>query len=220
MYKIKSSHDIPILQRPSMRKHLGAVMGSAWLLKKMNLNQSSHRWTTALLMSLNKCFHSKCVIKLCCSSAYHLNNSHVHLSLARFRLNAVYCGMPLSTSKLHADPCMSCFISAAVEVPAYMSSCLALRFLPQRWPVICVLLVGSLSLLFIQLVPNSRETFNLCEYFRYRMMLSFVFIWCTRALLQLKELFLLGPGHRSASDCKAPSTNMREPYCIWRIWYY
>uniref|UniRef100_A0A3Q0SCT4 Major facilitator superfamily (MFS) profile domain-containing protein n=1 Tax=Amphilophus citrinellus TaxID=61819 RepID=A0A3Q0SCT4_AMPCI len=69
-------------------------------------------------------------------------------------LSTGYFGLSLNTSRLHADPFISCFISAAVEVPAYISSWLALRYLRRQLSVICVLLLGGVSLYFIQLVPR------------------------------------------------------------------
>uniref|UniRef100_A0A3Q0S3W2 Major facilitator superfamily (MFS) profile domain-containing protein n=1 Tax=Amphilophus citrinellus TaxID=61819 RepID=A0A3Q0S3W2_AMPCI len=72
----------------------------------------------------------------------------------RFSLSTGYFGLSLNTSRLHADPFISCFISAAVEVPAYISSWLALRYLRRQLSVICVLLLGGVSLYFIQLVPR------------------------------------------------------------------
>uniref|UniRef100_A0A3Q4BFK8 Major facilitator superfamily (MFS) profile domain-containing protein n=1 Tax=Mola mola TaxID=94237 RepID=A0A3Q4BFK8_MOLML len=65
-----------------------------------------------------------------------------------------YYGLSLNTSQLHADPYISCFISAAVEVPAYISSWLALRYLRRKLSVISILILGALSLYFIQLVPQ------------------------------------------------------------------
>ncbi|XP_054610757.1 solute carrier family 22 member 4-like [Dunckerocampus dactyliophorus] len=72
-----------------------------------------------------------------------------------FTLSICYFGLSLNTSRLHSDPYISCFLSAVVEVPAYSSTCLAVRFLPRRVAVILVFLVVALSLFFIQLVPQS-----------------------------------------------------------------
>ncbi|GAA6230521.1 solute carrier family 22 member 5-like isoform X2 [Lates japonicus] len=79
----------------------------------------------------------------------------VILCMVWFTLSTGYFGLSLNTSRLHANPYISCFISAAVEVPAYISSWLALRYLPRRLSVICILLFGAVSLYFIQLVPQS-----------------------------------------------------------------
>ncbi|XP_054611043.1 solute carrier family 22 member 4-like [Dunckerocampus dactyliophorus] len=72
-----------------------------------------------------------------------------------FTMSICYYGLSLNTSRLHSDPYISCFLSAVVEVPAYSSACLAMRFLPRRMAVALVFLVVALSLFFIQLVPQS-----------------------------------------------------------------
>ncbi|XP_069002077.1 organic cation/carnitine transporter 2-like isoform X1 [Embiotoca jacksoni] len=84
----------------------------------------------------------------------NIRNTTVILSLVWFTLSTGYFGLSLNTSRLHADPYLSCFISAAVEVPAYISSWLALRSLPRRVSVICILLLGGVSLCLIQAVPQ------------------------------------------------------------------
>ncbi|XP_023285145.1 solute carrier family 22 member 5-like isoform X2 [Seriola lalandi dorsalis] len=85
----------------------------------------------------------------------NIRNTTVILCMVWFSLSAGYFGLSLNTSRLHANPYISCFISAAVEVPAYISSWLALRYLPRRLSVICILLLGGVSLYLIQLVPQS-----------------------------------------------------------------
>nr|XP_057943136.1 solute carrier family 22 member 4-like [Doryrhamphus excisus] len=79
----------------------------------------------------------------------------ISLSFLWFTLSMCYYGLSLNTSQLHSDPYISCFLSAVVEVPAYSSAFLALRFVPRRVAVILVFLVVALSLFFIQLVPQS-----------------------------------------------------------------
>ncbi|XP_061558439.1 solute carrier family 22 member 4-like [Phycodurus eques] len=72
-----------------------------------------------------------------------------------FTLNICYFGLSLNTSQLHADPYISCFLSAVVEMPAYVSCSLAIRYLPRRLAVVAAFLTMGLALLFIQLVPQS-----------------------------------------------------------------
>uniref|UniRef100_A0A3Q3FNZ5 Solute carrier family 22 member 5-like n=1 Tax=Labrus bergylta TaxID=56723 RepID=A0A3Q3FNZ5_9LABR len=79
------------------------------------------------------------------------------LHLPRFTLSTGYFGLSLNTSRLHADPYLSCFISAAVEVPAYIACWLALQYIPRRVSTICVLLLGGVSLYLIQLIPQSKH---------------------------------------------------------------
>uniref|UniRef100_A0A3Q1BB54 Major facilitator superfamily (MFS) profile domain-containing protein n=1 Tax=Amphiprion ocellaris TaxID=80972 RepID=A0A3Q1BB54_AMPOC len=84
----------------------------------------------------------------------NIRNTTVTLCLVWFTVSIGYFGLSLNTSRLHANPYLSCFIAAAVEVPSYISSWLALRYLPRRLSVICVLLLGGVSLYFVQLVPQ------------------------------------------------------------------
>ncbi|XP_047463095.1 solute carrier family 22 member 5-like [Mugil cephalus] len=85
----------------------------------------------------------------------NIRNTTVILCLLWFNLSTGYFGLSLNTSRLHADPYISCFLSAAVEVPAYISSWLALRYVPRRLSFICITLFGGVSLYFIQLVPRA-----------------------------------------------------------------
>ncbi|XP_044226002.1 solute carrier family 22 member 5-like isoform X2 [Thunnus albacares] len=77
------------------------------------------------------------------------------LCLVWFTLSTGYYGLSLNTSKLGADAYISCFISAAVEVPAYLFSWLALKYFPRRLSSCCTVLLGGVSLYFIQLVPET-----------------------------------------------------------------
>ncbi|KAM8899191.1 solute carrier family 22 member 4-like isoform 3-T3 [Spinachia spinachia] len=79
------------------------------------------------------------------------------LCLVSFAACTGYYGLSLNTSQLHADPFVSCFISAAVEVPAYISGWLALRFLRRRRSICSTLLLEASALFLIQLVPPSKQ---------------------------------------------------------------
>ncbi|XP_049447055.1 solute carrier family 22 member 5-like isoform X1 [Epinephelus fuscoguttatus] len=85
----------------------------------------------------------------------NIRNTTVILCLLMFTMSSGYFGLSLNTSRLHANPYISCFLSAAVEVPAYISSWLALRYLPRRLSLVSILILGGMSLYFIQLVPQS-----------------------------------------------------------------
>ncbi|XP_059207133.1 organic cation/carnitine transporter 2-like [Centropristis striata] len=87
-------------------------------------------------------------------STKNIRNTTLILCLVWFTLSTGYYGLSLNTSRLHANPYISCFISAAVEAPAYISSWLALRYLPRRLSVVFLLLLGGVSLYLIQLVPE------------------------------------------------------------------
>ncbi|XP_060911093.1 organic cation/carnitine transporter 2-like isoform X1 [Labrus mixtus] len=77
------------------------------------------------------------------------------LCLLSFTMTIGYYGLSFNTSQLHADPYISCFISAAVEVPAYISSWLALLYLPRRVSVISSFLLEAVPLYLILLMPKS-----------------------------------------------------------------
>lgn len=83
------------------------------------------------------------------------------LCFVAFSLTSGYYGLSYNTGQLHADPYVSCFISAAVEVPAYISSWLALHFIPRRLSVIITSVIGGVLLLFIQLVPEGLTAVSL-----------------------------------------------------------
>ncbi|KAI4814498.1 hypothetical protein KUCAC02_003690, partial [Chaenocephalus aceratus] len=84
-----------------------------------------------------------------------VRSTTVILCLVWFSLSIGYYGLSLNTSRLHANPYISCFLSAAAEVPAYMSCWLALKYFPRRLSVIFILLLGGASLFLIQLVPET-----------------------------------------------------------------
>ncbi|XP_054481193.1 solute carrier family 22 member 4-like [Anoplopoma fimbria] len=83
------------------------------------------------------------------------------LCLVTFGSCTGYYSLSFNTSQLHADPYMSCFISAAVEVPAYISSWLALRYLPRRLSLCCMFLIEAVALFLIQLVPQSLSNLSI-----------------------------------------------------------
>ncbi|XP_030292956.1 solute carrier family 22 member 5-like isoform X3 [Sparus aurata] len=87
-------------------------------------------------------------------STRNIRNTTIILCLLWLTLSTGYFGLSLNTPQLHANPYISCFISAAVEVPAYISCWLAQCYLPRRVSVISFLLLEAVSLYSIQLVPQ------------------------------------------------------------------
>ncbi|XP_051834188.1 solute carrier family 22 member 4 [Antechinus flavipes] len=76
------------------------------------------------------------------------------MSLMLWMLVSVgYFGLSLNTPNLHGDVYLNCFLSAAIEVPAYVIAWLLLRSLPRRYIIAGTLFLGGGVLLFIQLVP-------------------------------------------------------------------
>ncbi|XP_068014154.1 organic cation/carnitine transporter 2-like isoform X2 [Melanerpes formicivorus] len=65
-----------------------------------------------------------------------------------------YFGLSLDTPNLHGDVYLNCFLSAVIEVPAYIISWLLLQHLPRRYSMAAALFLGGCVLLFIQLVPS------------------------------------------------------------------
>ncbi|XP_008286210.1 solute carrier family 22 member 4-like [Stegastes partitus] len=83
------------------------------------------------------------------------------LCLVSFTVCAGYYSLSFNTAQLHADPYISCLLSAIVEVPAYISSWVALRYFPRRLSVIGCFLLGAVPLYFIQLVPEDLSNLSL-----------------------------------------------------------
>lgn len=76
---------------------------------------------------------------------------------SRMTISVGYFGLSLDTPNLHGDIYVNCFLSAVVEVPAYMLAWLLLRYLPRRYSMATALFLGGGVLLFVQLVPPGRD---------------------------------------------------------------
>ncbi|KAE8287607.1 Solute carrier family 22 member 5 [Larimichthys crocea] len=87
--------------------------------------------------------------------SHNIRATTLILCLVWFSQVTGYFGLSLKSLQLSADPYISCFISAAVEVPGYISSWLALRYFPRRPSASSAMLLGGVSLFFIQLVPQA-----------------------------------------------------------------
>ncbi|XP_036279126.1 solute carrier family 22 member 4 isoform X3 [Pipistrellus kuhlii] len=76
------------------------------------------------------------------------------MSILLWMLTSVgYFALSLDSPNLHGDAYLNCFLSALIEVPAYITSWLLLRTLPRRYIIAGVLFLGGGVLLLIQLVP-------------------------------------------------------------------
>ncbi|XP_029704470.1 solute carrier family 22 member 5-like isoform X1 [Takifugu rubripes] len=91
----------------------------------------------------------------------NIRNITFILSLTWFTISTAYYSLSLNTSELHADPFLSCFISAAVEIPAYICIWLALRYLRRRFCLLCILFLGAASLFLIRLIPEDLSYLSL-----------------------------------------------------------
>lgn len=84
-----------------------------------------------------------------------IRNTTLILLIVWFTLLTGYYGLSLNSTQLSDNPYISAFISAAVEVPAYISAWLALAYLPRRYAASSAVLLGAVSLFLIQLVPQN-----------------------------------------------------------------
>ncbi|XP_045856411.1 solute carrier family 22 member 4 isoform X2 [Meles meles] len=76
------------------------------------------------------------------------------MSLLLWMLTSVgYFALSLNAPNLHGDAYLNCFLSALIEVPAYITAWLLLRRLPRRYIIAGVLFLGGGVLLLIQFVP-------------------------------------------------------------------
>ncbi|KAL2778795.1 solute carrier family 22 member 4 [Daubentonia madagascariensis] len=77
------------------------------------------------------------------------------MSLLLWMLTSVgYFALSLDAPNLHGDAYLNCFLSALIEVPAYITAWLLLRTLPRRYIIAGVLFWGGGVLLLIQVVPS------------------------------------------------------------------
>ncbi|XP_028907335.1 solute carrier family 22 member 4 [Ornithorhynchus anatinus] len=84
------------------------------------------------------------------------------MSLLLWMLTSVgYFGLSLDTPNLHGDPYLNCFLSAMIEVPAYVIAWLLLRALPRRYIIAGTLFMGGSVLLLVQLVPKDYNFLSL-----------------------------------------------------------
>ncbi|XP_063784262.1 organic cation/carnitine transporter 2-like isoform X2 [Pseudophryne corroboree] len=91
-----------------------------------------------------------------------------------------YFGLSLNTPNLHGDPYVNCFLSAIIEVPAYIIAWVLLRKFARRYSTASTLFLGGVVLLFIQLVPQGA----------YDRHLPFVLMGSLTVLVGIFTLFL------------------------------
>ncbi|XP_077448218.1 solute carrier family 22 member 4-like isoform X2 [Stigmatopora argus] len=85
----------------------------------------------------------------------------VILCFVAFAMSAGYYGISYNATQFHANAYISCFISAAVELPAYLSCWLAVRHITRRLSIIVTMVLVAMLLYFIQLVPESYSGLSL-----------------------------------------------------------
>ncbi|XP_053702916.1 organic cation/carnitine transporter 2-like isoform X1 [Synchiropus splendidus] len=77
----------------------------------------------------------------------------VTLWLVWINMNIGYFALSLNTSNLAGDMYFNCFLSALVEVPAYILSWVLFRWCPRRLTLCPTFFLGGLCLFVIQLIP-------------------------------------------------------------------
>uniref|UniRef100_A0A8C2ZSZ3 Solute carrier family 22 member 5 n=1 Tax=Cyclopterus lumpus TaxID=8103 RepID=A0A8C2ZSZ3_CYCLU len=75
------------------------------------------------------------------------------LLLCRIIVTVGYYALVLNTSNMYSDPYVSCFLSAVVEVPAYVIALLLLKFCTRHVCLSSSLLLGGVFILYIPSVP-------------------------------------------------------------------
>ncbi|KAM6906976.1 organic cation/carnitine transporter 2-like isoform 1-T2 [Xenentodon cancila] len=69
-------------------------------------------------------------------------------------LAIAYFALSLNTANLHGNSYFNCFLSAVVEIPAYILSWVMFRWCSRRLSLFSTLLTGGLLLLLMQLIPG------------------------------------------------------------------
>ena len=77
-----------------------------------------------------------------------------NFSFYRFVISMVYFGLSFSTSSLGGNEYVNFFISAAVEIPAYIFCNLALNRIGRRWPMGISMIMSGICLLLILPIPK------------------------------------------------------------------
>ncbi|KAF7651321.1 hypothetical protein LDENG_00112510, partial [Lucifuga dentata] len=85
----------------------------------------------------------------------HVRATTLIFCLLWFTLCVSYYGLSLNSAQLHPNPYIGCFILAVTEVPAYVFNWLAMKYFPRRLSMTCIMVLGGVSLYFLQLVPQS-----------------------------------------------------------------
>ncbi|XP_067899126.1 organic cation/carnitine transporter 2-like [Heterodontus francisci] len=73
-------------------------------------------------------------------------------------LSIEYYGLSLNTPNLNGDAYLNCFISAAIEVPAYATAWLLLQRFSRRFSLSGTLFFGGIVLFFIKFIPSNLST--------------------------------------------------------------
>ncbi|XP_059208300.1 organic cation/carnitine transporter 2-like [Centropristis striata] len=72
-----------------------------------------------------------------------------------------YYALLLNTSNLNGDPYFNCFLSAIVEVPAYIIALLLLRYCSRHFCQSSTLFLGGTMILFVHLIPIGNDLLSI-----------------------------------------------------------
>ena len=86
-----------------------------------------------------------------------------YLNVFWIDLSITYFALSLNTSNLHGSVFLNCFLSAAMEVPAYVLSWVLFSYFPRRICLSMSLFIGGVTILCIQLIPSGRTMTNTIE---------------------------------------------------------
>uniref|UniRef100_A0A672I637 Solute carrier family 22 member 4-like n=1 Tax=Salarias fasciatus TaxID=181472 RepID=A0A672I637_SALFA len=73
-----------------------------------------------------------------------------------FIITISYYALVLNTSNLHGDPYLNCFISAVIEVPAYLIALALLQYCSRHICQSSTLLLGGVMIFCVNLIPTGR----------------------------------------------------------------
>lgn len=69
-------------------------------------------------------------------------------------MSIVFYGLSLNTSNLNGNIYLNCFISAAIDIMAYVATWLLVNHVPRPTLLFCTMMFCGILLLIIQLVPE------------------------------------------------------------------
>lgn len=75
------------------------------------------------------------------------------LSLCRIAINIGYYALVLNTSNLYGDPYLNCFLSALIEVPAYIMALFLLKYCSRHFCQSSTLFLGGIMIFCVHLIP-------------------------------------------------------------------
>lgn len=95
----------------------------------------------------------------------------------------VFYGLSLNTSNLNGNIYLNCFISAAIDITAYVACWLLASRVPRPTLLFCTMMFCGITLLVMQLVPEGlyHKTLRLCGLYNALCNANIcfcLFVWC------------------------------------------